>query len=257
VTLTAAADHIRCELLLTDLRDLGPAVARCRRLLDLDADPVAVDALLGDDPALAPLIAAGPGRRVPRTVDGPELAMRAVLGQQISTAGARVLTRRLAEAAGTPVPAAFATGGLTHTFPTAEQVLELGDAMFPMPASRRDTLKAVAGAVVDGELDLHAGADRGAAEVALGAIRGVGPWTAATVAMRALGDPDAFPVGDLGVAGAARRLGLPAGRGLEARSQRWRPWRAYATQYLWSVLDHPINRTADQSNSREAPCRAS
>jgi len=237
--LTPGPSYVTCGLRLADLRDLAAAVARCRRLLDLDADPQAVDGVLAEDDALAPLIAKAPGRRVPRTVDPAELALRAVLGQQISTAGARTLTARIVAAAGRPVE--DGDGGLTRCFPTPAELLALPDDALPMPSRRRDTLRALARGLDDGTLALDAGADWDTARSALARVRGIGPWTAATIAMRALGDPDAFPAGDLGVIAGAARAGLPAGAALEAHSQRWRPWRAYATQYLWGATDHPIN----------------
>ncbi len=253
VSLTPAPSWIECVVRLTDLRDLGPAVARCRRLLDLDADPASVDEALTQDPELAPLVRAVPGRRVPRTVDPGELALRAVLGQQISTAGARTLTAGIAAAVGRPVD--DPDGGLTRCFPTPAEVLGLPDDRLALPARRRETLRALATALADGRLAVDVGADWAEAAAALATVRGIGPWTAATIAMRALGDPDAFPVGDLGVLHAARRLGLPEGRALEDRSQRWRPWRAYATQYLWGATDHAINTYPSQPEA--VTCRAS
>jgi AraC family transcriptional regulator of adaptative response / DNA-3-methyladenine glycosylase II len=244
-SLAPEADHVRATLHLGDVRDLPVAVARCRRLLDLDADPVAVDAALGEDPALAPLVAAVPGRRVPRTVDEPELALRAVLGQQVSTAAARTHAARLALAFGDPVtdPA----GSLTRLFPSPAQLAGADEATLTaaaaLPRVRRTTLRTLATALASGEVDLSPGADRKAARAALLAQPGIGPWTAETVAMRALGDPDAFPATDLGILSAARSLGLPDRPGaLTTRAEAWRPWRAYATQHLWGCCDHPVNR---------------
>ncbi|MGB8650067.1 MAG: DNA-3-methyladenine glycosylase 2 family protein [Mycobacteriales bacterium] len=239
VALEPTPEHVRCTLSLQDLRDLSVAVARCRRLLDLDADPVAVDALLSEDPHLAPLVAKAPGRRVPRTVDEQELALRAVLGQQVSTAAARTLTGRLVQAHGEQTT--DAAGGLTHLFPTSAQLAELDPATLAMPQSRRDAVLRLAGALADGEVDVDPGADRAAARAQLSALKGIGPWTVETVAMRALGDPDAFLPTDLGVAQLAAALGLPAGAGLVAHAERWRPWRAYAVQHLWGFGSHPIN----------------
>ena len=234
------ADHVPARVRLGDLRDLPAAVARCRRLLDLDADPVAVDDALAEDPLLAPLVRAVPGRRVPRTVDAEELAVRAVLGQQVSTAAARTHAARLVAAHGDPV--ADPEGGLTHLFPTASALAGLDPAALAMPGSRRTALLALVRALASGDLALDAGADREHARAQLLALPGIGPWTAETVAMRGLGDPDAFLPTDLGVAVAAERLGLPATPGaLRARSWAWSPWRAYATQHLWGVLDHPVN----------------
>lgn len=239
VALTPQAGHVGCRLSLTDLRDLAPAVARCRRLLDLDADPVAVDTQLRSDPVLARLVAEAPGRRVPRTVDEQELALRAVLGQQVSTAAARTHAARLVRALGDQI--ADPEGSLTHRFPSAEAVADADPSLLAMPRTRRDTVLRLARALANGEVDLDPGADRLRARADLLALPGVGPWTAETVAMRALGDPDAFLPGDLGVAAAARTLGLGAGRALAARAEAWAPYRAYAVQHLWAVGDHPIN----------------
>jgi AraC family transcriptional regulator of adaptative response / DNA-3-methyladenine glycosylase II len=238
VELAPAPDHVACRLRLSDLRDLASAIARCRWLLDLDADPEAVDALLATDAHLAPIVAKAPGRRVPRGVDGGELALRAVLGQQVSTAAARTTAGRLAARHGAPVtdPA----GALSRLFPAAD---ELVDADVALPAARRRSLEAVVDALRAGRLVLGPGCDRTAAIEALSALPGVGPWTVRVVAMRALGDPDAFLPTDLGVRRAAGALGLastPAA--LTAHAAAWRPWRAYAVQYLWSTVDHPINR---------------
>jgi AraC family transcriptional regulator of adaptative response / DNA-3-methyladenine glycosylase II len=235
VALSPHPDHVRCTLQLQDLRDLGVAIARCRRLLDLDADPVAVDALLAEDPALAPLVAKAPGRRVPRTVDEQELALRAVLGQQVSTAAARTHAARLVTALGEPVEDAT----LTHLFPTAEALADCGEHL-AMPQARRDTVLRLARALADGTVDLDPGADRTAARAQLSALKGIGPWTVETVAMRALGDPDAFLPTDLGVASLAATLGL-SGKDLISHAERWRPWRAYAVQHLWALGDHPVN----------------
>jgi AraC family transcriptional regulator of adaptative response / DNA-3-methyladenine glycosylase II len=239
VALRPMPDHIACQLRLTDLRDLGVAIARCRRLLDLDADPVAVDDLLARDDDLAPLILKHPGRRVPRTVDEAELAIRAVLGQQVSTAAARTHAARLVVAHGEPVD--DPDGGLTHLFPEPAAIAAMDPADLAAPQSRRATLVGVAAALADG-LDLDAGADWEAARAALHALPGVGPWTVEVIAMRALGDPDAFLPTDLGVKLAARRLGMPeTPAALTARSAAWRPWRAYAVQHLWATGDHAVN----------------
>jgi AraC family transcriptional regulator of adaptative response / DNA-3-methyladenine glycosylase II len=239
VALSPTPEFVRCTLALHDLRDLSTAIARCRRLLDLDADPVAIDAQLAEDPALAPLVAKAPGRRVPRTVDQEELALRVVLGQQVSTAAARTHAGRLVTALGEPVvdPA----GGLTALFPTPEQVAAVDPETLAMPQSRRATLLGLAGALAEGSVDLDPGADRDEARARLAALPGIGPWSIESIAMRALGDPDAFLATDLGVVTPARAAGLPTGRGLVAHAERWRPWRAYAVQHLWALGDHPVN----------------
>ncbi len=238
-TLVPRIDHVECLLRLDDLRDLPAAVARLRWLFDLDADPVAVDEALSHDPVLAPLVAKQPGRRVPRTPDGAEVAVRAVLGQQVSTAAARGATARLVEALGEPL--ARPEGTLTHLFPTPEALADGAADILRGPARRTTTVVALARALAEGALVVEPDADRDDARHRLEAIAGIGPWTSATVAMRALGDPDAFVADDLGVRAAARALGLPTHRrGLLDRSAAWSPWRAYATQYLWGSLDHPV-----------------
>ncbi len=239
-TLAPRDDHIACVLRLTDLRDLAIAISRCRRLLDLDADPVAVDEVLSRDEVLAPYVAKAPGRRVPRTVDGPEFAVRAVLGQQVSTAAARTHAARLVTAHGEAVD--DPGGGLTHLFPSADALAALDPSALAMPASRRTTLTSLVSRLAGGELDLDVGGDWRAARESLAGLPGFGPWTVESIAMRALGDPDAFLPTDLGTRNAARELGLPSTpAAFTARAQAWRPWRAYAVQYLWATQKHPIN----------------
>ncbi|MET9956893.1 AlkA N-terminal domain-containing protein [Streptomyces sp. NPDC006339] len=240
VALAPRPDHVLCRLSLTDPRDLTHAISRCRRLLDLDADPVAVDEQLRTDPLLAPLVDAAPGRRVPRTVDAAEFAVRAVLGQQVSTAAARTHAARLVTAHGVPVE--DPEGGLTHLFPTPAALAGLDPEALALPRSRRATLLGLVGALADGSLALGPESDWTEARARLLALPGFGPWTTEVIAMRALGDPDAFLPGDLGVRRAAQGLGLPATpAALTARAARWRPWRAYAVQYLWATDTHPIN----------------
>ena len=241
--LRPAADFIDCRLGLTDPADLPAAISRCRWLLDLDADPVAVDEHLARDEVLAPLVAGSPGRRVPRTGDPREFAVRAVLGQQISTEAARTHAARLVRRHGEPID--DPDGGLTHLFPTIEALAGLDPQSLAMPRTRRATLVTLVAALNDGTVRLDAGGDPGdrdAARAGLAALPGIGPWTVESVAMRALGDPDAFPASDLGVRLAAARLGLPDRPGaLVERAAAWRPWRAYAVQHLWATGTHPIN----------------
>ncbi|MBC7375119.1 MAG: DNA-3-methyladenine glycosylase, partial [Frankiales bacterium] len=239
VALSPADGHILCRLTLTDLRDLAPAVSRCRRLLDLDADPVAIDTLLAQDDVLAPWVATAPGRRIPRTVDEHELAVRAVLGQQVSTAAARTHAARLVQAVGDRIE--DPEGGLTHLWPTAEAVSAVEPAVLALPRARRETVLRLAAALAGGEVDLDPGADWSRARAQLHALPGIGPWTVETIAMRALGDPDAFLPGDLGVVVSARALGLGEGPALRDRAKRWAPYRAYAVQHLWAVGDHAVN----------------
>lgn len=252
VTLRPAAGHVAAVLRLTETADLTPVIARCRRLLDLDADPVAVDTALKAEPALREPVSSHPGRRVPRTVDGAEMALRIVLGQQVSTAAARTHAGRLVAAVGkpleTPVP------GLTHLFPEPAAVAEIDPAVLKFPESRKRTLRALATQLAAGRIDVGPGADPAETRTRLAALPGVGPWTVESVAMRALGDPDAFPGTDLGILAVARRLGVGQNaREVEAASAAWRPWRAYAVQYLWAGATHAVNQFPEDEPG--APCR--
>ncbi|MGW2052196.1 AlkA N-terminal domain-containing protein [Streptomyces sp. NPDC001858] len=240
VALTPNPDHIGCRLTLSDLRDLTVAISRCRRMLDLDADPVAVDDRLRTDPLLAPLVDKAPGRRVPRTVDEAEFAVRAVLGQQVSTAAARTHAARLVTAYGEPVD--DPEGGLTHLFPAPEALAAVDPESLAMPRTRRATFTTLVGQLAEGTLHLGVESDWPEARARLLALPGFGPWTVDVIAMRALGDPDAFLPTDLGIRRAAQELGLPSTpAALTARAAAWRPWRAYAVQYLWATDSHPIN----------------
>jgi AraC family transcriptional regulator of adaptative response / DNA-3-methyladenine glycosylase II len=254
VALAPGPEYISCQLSLTDLRDLAIAISRCRRLLDLDADPVAVADLLRQDAVLAPLVGKAPGRRVPRTVDAAEFAVRVVLGQQVSTAAARTQAGRLVAACGER--ADDPAGGLTHLFPGMATLAGLDPATLGLPQARRATLSALAAALASGEIDLDVGSDWEQDRARLGALPGLGPWSVETIAMRGLGDPDAFIPGDLGVRAAARQLGLPATpAALTGRAAGWRPWRAYAVQYLWAAGDHAINRMPAGGPVRRRPGR--
>jgi AraC family transcriptional regulator, regulatory protein of adaptative response / DNA-3-methyladenine glycosylase II len=240
VSLTPTADHVACQLDLDDLRDVPTAISRCRRLLDLDADPEAIDEALAADPALGPLVLKSPGRRVPRTIDEAEFAVRAVIGQQVSTAAARTHAARLVAAHGTPIT--DPGGGLTHVFPSIEELTEIDPTALAVPATRQRCFAALVAALADGAVDLGAGSDWDRARHQLAELPGIGPWTIEMIAMRALGDPDAFPVSDLGVRRAAADAGIAAASSaLTRHAERWRPWRAYAVQYLWATTDHPIN----------------
>lgn len=238
--LTPHHDHVQCSVVLEDLRDLTSAIARCRRLLDLDADPEAVVDALSTDPALSALVAKAPGQRIPRTVDEAELAIRVVLGQQVSTKAARTHAGRLALHYGEPIT--DPGGALTHVFPRVDDLADINPAHLALPKARQRTVAALVAALASGDVTLDAGCDWNAARAQLLAIPGVGPWTAEVMAMRGLGDPDAFPVTDLGVLAAARALSLPDDpRALTEHSLQWRPWRAYAVQHLWTALDHSVN----------------
>ena len=245
VTLTPAVDHVRCLLVLDDFRDLTTAIARCRRLLDLDADPEAVVDALSRDPDLCPVVAKAPGQRIPRTVDEAELAVRAVLGQQVSTKAARTHAARLVTAYGRPIndPA----GALTHTFPSVEELADIDPVHLAVPKARQRSLSALLAGLAYGTVVLDSGSEWESARKQLLALPGIGPWTAEVIAMRGLGDPDAFPASDLGLRMAAKQLGLPTDEPtLLEHSARWRPWRSYAVQHLWTTLEHPVNHWPPQ-----------
>lgn len=250
VALTPHPDHVQCRLVVDDFRDLSAAIARCRRLLDLDADPVAVVDALSQDPHLGAVVAKAPGQRIPRTVDEAELAVRVVLGQQVSIKAARTHAGRLAQVYGTPLT--DPDGGLTHVFPSTAQLTALDPDRLAMPASRRRTLTTLIAAMAAGDVEVDAGADWSRARAQLSALPGIGPWTTEVIAMRGFGDPDAFPVTDLGLRAAAKAVGLPtASDALLEHSARWRPWRAYVTQHLWTALDHAVNDWPPRSNKQE------
>ncbi|TVT50658.1 DNA-3-methyladenine glycosylase 2 family protein [Amycolatopsis rhizosphaerae] len=225
IELTPLAGYVRCELRLADVRDLGSAVTRTRRLLDLDADPEAVRRVLGADPALGPLVAATPGVRVPGAVDGPELLVRAMLGQQISVAAARTAAGHLVAALGEPLPWRDAA-----LFPTAEAIAERGHEVLRGPRRRIDAIRSAAATLASGEVELHVGREADELRSDLLALPGVGPWTADYVLMRVLGAPDVLLGDDLVLRKGATALGITA---LAGQAQSWRPWRSYAGMYLW------------------------
>ena len=236
VEVSPGAGHVQCVLQLAELRDLATAVARTRRLLDLDADPQAVDDVLGGDPVLGPLVSASPGVRVPGAVDPAEMAVRAVVGQQVSVAAAAGTLGRLVSALGTPLPTP--DGTVTRLFPSMAALADCDPATLPMPRARARAVQALADAIAQGRVDLGAGCDR--AEVTRGLLDqpGIGPWTTSYVAMRALGDPDTFLSTDLGVRRALEQVGRPtAPEAVESLAHRWRPWRSYAVMHLWRSLD--------------------
>jgi AraC family transcriptional regulator of adaptative response / DNA-3-methyladenine glycosylase II len=211
-----------------------PLVARVRRLFDLDARPDRIADVLGRDAALAPLVAARPGLRVPGAIDPFEAAVRALLGQQVSVAGATALAGRFAARFGAPVD--VGDGALAVRFPTAAEVAAVGGrliAAIGLPRARADAIAGLARALEDGAIELDRALDLDDAVARLVALPGVGPWTAHYLAMRALHLPDAFPAADLGVRKALGRIG---GRAAEARAAGWRPYRAYAVMHLWTAL---------------------
>jgi AraC family transcriptional regulator of adaptative response / DNA-3-methyladenine glycosylase II len=226
VSLSDGGGYVRCQLRLTDQRDLISAVARIRRLLDLDADPVAVEAALDADPQLAPLVGKHAGVRSPGAVDGFEMAVRAIVGQQISVAGARTLLGRMAADLGEPVFDGW------WLFPSASAFVEADPAVLPMPCKRAATLYTVAAALADDAVVLDPGADRLATRATLLALPGIGPWTADYLMMRALGDPDVLLGTDLGIRKAAESLDIEISDG----RPDWAPWRSYASHLLWRSL---------------------
>jgi AraC family transcriptional regulator, regulatory protein of adaptative response / DNA-3-methyladenine glycosylase II len=230
VTLTPASDRVRLRV-LPERGD--PSLRRAAHdAFDLDADPSAIDAVLSADPALAPLVARRPGIRVPGTFDGFELVIRAIYGQQVSVAGARTSLGRLAATFGTPLERA--DGSVTHLFPSPKQVAAIPLEDLGMPRARAETIRRIAELVDAGGLRLDGTQPAEETLAALGEIRGIGPWTLAYVAMRALRDRDAFIAGDLGVQRSAVALGLPSSpTELTAHAERWRPFRAYAVMHLW------------------------
>ena len=227
-----ADGHLDCTLKLTDLRDLGSAVARLRRLFDLDADPNAVAEVLGADPTLGPAVRAVPGIRLPGAVDGAEIVTRALVGQQISVAAARTALGTLAAALGEPLP--MPDGELTTLFPTPATIAERGASVLTGPRRRVDTMLTVNAALAAGDLDVHVGADPEELSLLLQDFAGVGPWTAGYVQMRVLGSPDVLLTTDVALRKGVAALGLPSTPDeLLARADAWRPWRSYAGLHLW------------------------
>jgi AraC family transcriptional regulator of adaptative response / DNA-3-methyladenine glycosylase II len=235
-----AETFVNATFRLSDWRDLSPAVRRVRRLLDLDADPVALDEVLSHDPTMARLVATRPGLRSPGSVDAGETVVRAIVGQQVSVAGARTVLGRISADLGESLPTPI--GGLTHVFPSMERLAAAPTEAFPMPTRRADTIRRVAGSIAGGTLALDPGSDRKQVVGQLLGVPGIGPWTAQYVVMRGLGDPDVFLGTDLGVRHALSALGLEAGL-----AETWRPWRSYAVHHLWAT------RTTPPSRSRKEP----
>jgi len=260
--LRAHDDHVEARVRLADWADLSTAVQRLRRLLDLDADPAAVDAALGADQHLGRLVRAVPGRRASASADPFQTMIRAVIGQQVSLAGARTVTGRLVSALGDAVGPELSAGGtLTHAFPTAVQLAEAPDELFAMPTARRDTVRRVAAAVAAGDLVLDAGVEHTETRARLLELKGIGPWTADYVLMRGLAHPDVFLGTDLVAVHALRAIDLDV-----SAATRWAPWRSYALHHLWAslgTLDAAASAVARQSTARQsaagqhAPTRSS
>ena len=226
---------VMCTLYLDNVADAQAAVQRCRRMLDLDADPDTVESHFADDPLLSTLIRKRPGLRSPGHPDGVELLTRAVLGQQVSVKGARTLAARLVAAIGEPL--AVPVEGVTHTFPSAEAIAGCATGDFAMPSARTRALINACRQLAAGNIVIDAGSDRDEISRQLEALPGIGPWTASYVALRALGDPDVFLPTDIGVRNALRLLGAESSpRDAATLAESWRPWRSYALHHLWASL---------------------
>ena len=249
VRVSPTARRIRVEIRGTASDDVVP---RVRKMFDLDADPKGIAAALGRDADLRRLVRRRPGLRVPGGWDRFEIAIRAIVGQQVTVAAATTLCGRLVERFGTPIrnPA----GGLTHLFPTAEALAGANLERIGLTGARRSAVSGFCRAVASGELALES--HRGLEELVtrLTALPGVGEWTAHYIALRAFGEPDAFPVGDLGLRRALAKDGrLPSARELAARAEAWRPWRAYAAVYLWSgATSFPLSASAGSRPAADA-----
>ena len=230
--------HVRCRLELSDLRDVAAAVERCRRLLDADCDPLAVEDALGLDPLLARLVRQRAGLRVPGHVDGHEVAVRTVIGQQVSVAAATTVTARLVARYGAVVGESGEPGEPGEPgrlFPEVEVLAEVDPVDLPMPRARGRAVVGLCRALASDDIALDRSIDRDDVRARLLALPGIGPWTADYVAMRALGHPDVFLPTDIGVRNALVGLGEQPAEVI-ARSERWRPWRSYALMHLWSSL---------------------
>jgi len=251
-------DALSAEIRFPKLKALPAVIARVRRVFDLTADPGLIADHLGQDRALAPLVAARPGLRAPGAWDGFELAVRAVLGQQITVGAARALAGKLTEAYGEPIddPAASALG-LTRVFPRADRLVGQDIAALGMPRARGAALEALARTVAEDPAIFTPRADLASAIAALKALPGVGEWTAQYIALRELREPDAFPGADIALLRAmADETGQrPTPEALLARAERWRPWRAYAAQHLWAhdAAQSETKRTkTDAASDRQA-----
>lgn len=237
LTLRVRSDPSVLEALCAD------AAARVRGLFDLDAEPAAIGARLACDPRLG----ARPGLRVPGAWDGFELAVRAVLGQQVSVRAATTFAARLMQLCGEPLPPADEVAeaaralGLTHTYPTPQRLAAADLSSVGLTRARQETLRRLAAAVAEGTLRLTRGGDIAATVARLCELPGVGAWTAQYIALRALRDPDALPVEDLGLRRALARDGRPlSARELHRQGEAWRPWRGYAAMALWMGAAQPV-----------------
>lgn len=230
-----SSPSLRLSVPIDFARELGSIVRRARRLFDLDAYPAAIGEALAGDRILSSLVKERPGLRVPGCWDPFELAVRAILGQQVSVKGASTLAARLVRALGPAVDCG--DPGLDRVFPSADRVAQATLADVGLTSSRAATIRRFAAAVATGALRLESASSLDEAVAAMTSIEGIGPWTAHYIAMRALGEPDAFPASDLGIRKALAESGeMPNERGVLRRAEAWRPWRAYAAMWLWGSL---------------------
>lgn len=229
------SDHVELRLRLPRHDSLIDVVERARRIFDLSADPQSIADLLGNDSLLGPKVARRPGVRVPGAWDPFEVAVRAILGQQISVQAANALAARLVETFGKPVEG-LDVAGLTHLFPEPGTLATADLRSVGMNHTQAMAIAALSQGLVAGSFELHAAHGLEDAVERLCALPGVGPWTAHYICMRALGEPDAFPTSDLGLRKAAGGAEpMPVGE-LEEVARAWRPWRSYAAMYLWTEL---------------------
>jgi len=230
----ASKNHcLNLDVCVTDSRNLMTVVERIRRMFDLDANPRAIHQTLIRDPLLAERIQKTPGLRLPGSWDPFETAVRAVVGQQISVKGAITQLGRIARTAGTPYEG-DEKPHLAWFFPDAAEMVASDMASIGMPQKRKETLRQIAQQMVSGSLELDTPGDLPRFVDTMTALPGIGDWTANYVAMRALGEPDAFPASDLGIMKALQEGGTrPTVRQVTVRAEAWRPWRAYAAIYLW------------------------
>ncbi len=241
IEVTQARGHsaLAVTIRFPSVRALPAIVARIRRVFDLGADIRAITTQLAEDPHLAPLVASRPGLRLPGAWDGFELAVRAILGQQIAVTSARHLAAKLVATHGVPLSTAgdCVSPGLTTVFPRPAQLATADLTHLGMPRARLAALSALAAAAATDAGLFHGEQDLDAAVARLKALSGVGEWTAQYIAMRALGQPDAFPAADIGLLRAMVGTdgGRPTPAALLARAESWRPWRAYAAQHLWAA----------------------
>jgi 3-methyladenine DNA glycosylase/8-oxoguanine DNA glycosylase len=224
------ADHLRLRLTPGHLAG-DEVVARARRIFALDRDPAVPAAHLAADPVLAPLVAARPGLRVPGTWDPYETGVRAIVGQQVSVAGASTVTARVVQRVGTPV-AGWEAVGVTHLFPGPGTLADADLAGIGMPGARAEAIRAFAAAVHRREIALDGSVPLDELIASICRVRGLGPWTASYIALR-MGESDAFPAADLGLRRAVDPLSPPSTAELAARAEAWRPWRGQAALRLW------------------------